>query len=158
MRAQRSQAGPITLWILVFAVVLLLADVILGRGGPHAYAGRRLGGLAALALLLIVVHLVAYFLSGLLTSHSTGTVWSGSLAAVAAALLSGVCARVVTGAPFTFARSMRVRVYGVPGASLLTHSFALLILALALSALAAALFGALGALAGRGPTLGMASS
>ena len=153
MRTQYNPAGPVILASLLFAAVLLMVDVVLGRAGPHAFAGHRLGGLAALTLLLIVFHLVAYFLAGLLTAHGTRTVWSGVLAAVAAALISGVCARLVTDAPFTFARQMRVRAYGIPGASLLAHSFTLLIIALALSALTAAVFGALGALAGRGPAL-----
>lgn len=150
MPTARSQLGPIILWSLVFSAALVLTDVILGRGVPYTYSRHHPGGLGALALLLIVIHLVAFFLAGLLTAHSARSVWSGALAATLAALISGICARLVTDAPFTFARRMRLGGHGLPGSSLLSHSLALLIVALAVSSMVAAVVGALGALAGRG--------
>lgn len=149
MSSTRSQAGPIILWSLIFAAALALMDILLGRDASHTYVRHQAGGLAALALLLLVVHLVAYFLAGLFTAHSTGTVWSGALAATLAALVSGIWARLVTDAPFVFARRARLGAHGLPGSALLSHSLALLVAALAVSSLVAALLGALGALAGR---------
>ena len=148
MPAARSQVGMVVLWSLLLVAALTPTDIIMGRGVAHAYTRHQLGGVIALALLLIVIHLAGFFLAGLFAGHSARSVRPGACAATLAALVSGLCARAVTAAPYTFARQMRHGLRGVPGSSLLTHSFALLLVTLALSTVSAACVGALGAVAG----------
>ncbi|MGH2486594.1 MAG: hypothetical protein ACRDHE_11335 [Ktedonobacterales bacterium] len=151
MPATRSQVGPVILWSALLVAALTPTDVILGRGVTHAYSRHQLGGVLALALLLIVVHLAGFFLTGLFAGHCARSVRAGACAATLAAVVSGLCARAVTAAPFTFARHIQRGLRSLPGSSLLTHSLALLVVTLALSTLTAACVGALGAVAARRP-------
>jgi hypothetical protein len=151
MAATRSQVGPIILWSFLLVAALTPTDIILGRGVAHAYTRHQLGGVLALALLLLVVHLAGFFLAGLFAGYCARSIRAGACAATLAALVSGLCARTVTAAPFTFARHMQRGLRSPPGSSLLTHSLALLVITLAISTLAAACVGALGAAAARRP-------
>ncbi|HEV2404998.1 MAG TPA: hypothetical protein VGR88_06075 [Ktedonobacterales bacterium] len=151
MAAARSQVGPVILWSFLLVAALAPTDIILGRGVAHAYSRHQLGGVLALALLLLVVHLAGFFLAGLFAGHGARSVRAGASAAMLAALVSGLCARAVTAAPFTFARHMQRGLRSLPGSSLLTHGLALLVITLAISTLGAACMGALGAAAARRP-------
>lgn len=149
MPAVRGHVGTVVLWGLLLVAALTPTDVILGQGVAYAYTRHQLGGVLALALLLIVVHLTGFFLAGLFAGYSARSVQVGACAATLAALVSGLCARAITAAPYTFARQMRHDLRSLPGSALLTHSLALLLVMLALSTLSAACVGALGAVAGQ---------